>query len=245
MPLTEQNLLTLAKPFALHEHGFVQGNPYLLKSAIRERLSKVDLLWTASEPEFVTMAGEDVVVYRGSITIGGVTRWGLGSGIIQRTDKKGNPVEGFSLAKNIAKAHKQAASDVLPRAAIEFNVGAYLKDKKPRDLPQERFAQWLAQFSGDKSTLQTEQTPGAEPKAWATAETVKYLLDRCTQGLKLTWADVARFTSIAELEDYTAWNTRYPSVTAAATFIKAAMEKEQDEQKAATSRFTQPVAAPN
>ena len=126
--LNDQNVQTLAKPFTPAEHGTVNKNPYLRKSAIRARLSKVDLLWELGAPEYVCTEG-DVVVYRGSLTVGGVTRWEIGTGIISRLDANKQPVDGFTLAKNIAKAHKSAVTDILARAATEFGVGNYLRDK--------------------------------------------------------------------------------------------------------------------
>jgi Rad52/22 family double-strand break repair protein len=216
--LNEANLATLAKPFTPAEHGTVQNNPYIRKSAIRNRLSKVDLLWELGAPEYVCTDG-DVVMYRGSLTIGGVTRWGLGSGIITRKDSKGNPVEGFTLAKNIAKAHKSAATDVLARAATEFGVGNYLRDK-PWEAVQMNFTDWLVKMTGEKPVGQSVLN------AWADVGSVQHLLNRCAQGKGLSWADVSRLTGIVALEDYAAWNKRFTSITVAAEWIAAALDKE-------------------
>lgn len=146
--LTEQQIVLLEKAFDLDEHDFTDGKVYIRKSAIRRRLFRVDPAWSLGAPEFVMMAGEDVAVMRGALTICGVTRHGLGTG---RIDRKagGKDLEGVSLNNQIIKAFKAAASDILTRAALEFNVGAYLKDK-PRDVKEANFAAWLAKLPASK-----------------------------------------------------------------------------------------------
>ena len=124
--LSPEDQALLEKPFRVDEHGFLQGKPYIKKSAIRRRLSAVDPGWSQAEPAFVTRDG-DVVFYSLSLTVRGVTRSNLGSGIVQtsKTNKDTGEITeytGFELARNVAKAHKQAASDGLPRAAETFNV---------------------------------------------------------------------------------------------------------------------------
>jgi len=137
----------LAKPFEAHEHGFKNGNCYIRKSAIRRRLSQVDPQWKLTEPEFICVDG-DVVIMRGGLTVCGITRYQIGSGIIQRksegkTNKEGQyeegkPLEGYSLASMVAKAYKTAATDILSRAAVEFNVAGYLKDASKEDRPRDQ-----------------------------------------------------------------------------------------------------------
>lgn len=225
--LSEQNVVTLAKPFDLAEHGFKNGNPYIRKSAIRRRLSKVDLLWTISAPEFVALAGDDVVIYRGSITVHGVTRWGLGSGIIQRTDADKKALEGYGLAKNIAKAHKEAATDILARAAVEFGVGNYLKDK-PADIKQAGFKDWLDKLSGSTPAPVTQSPPRTEPparKPWADKAEIDDMLAKATAALGLTWLDISLFTGIGSRDDYDAWNATFEDRAAARDAIKAGHEK--------------------
>lgn len=126
----------LGKPFELNEHKFKFKNVYLSKSAIRRRLYLADPQWKLTEPEFVCK-DEDVVILRGGLTVCGVTRYQIGSGLIQRKDEAGKVLEGYSLAQNYAKAYKAAASDILSRAAVEFNVGAYLKDLDKADKPKD------------------------------------------------------------------------------------------------------------
>lgn len=127
----------LEQPFPLSAHGFVGGNAYLLKEAIRARLNAVDPAWTMTSPQFVRATG-DVVLYNGGLVVAGVMRWGLGTGIVQQLEPRRGKTPGelvdpspFEIARTVAKAHKTAVSDLLPRCALEFGVGAYLK-RMPR-----------------------------------------------------------------------------------------------------------------
>jgi hypothetical protein len=240
--LTEQNMLTLAKPFELAEHGFKSGNVYLRKSAIRRRLSKVDLMWTISAPEFV-ITHDDVVIYRGSITVGGVTRSGLGSGIIQRFDSNKKELEGYNLARNVAKAHKEAVTDILARAAVEFGVGNYLRDK-PAHIKEIDFADWLAKLSGTKPAPVTQQPAGSPPPTvgsnpapstppvapvatWATVTEIEDMLTKATSALNITWLDISLYTGIADQKDYAAWNEKFVDRADARDTIIAEHRKKQ------------------
>jgi hypothetical protein len=237
--LTEQNMLTLAKPFELAEHGFKSGNVYLRKSAIRRRLSKVDLMWTISAPEFV-ITHDDVVIYRGAITVGGVTRSGLGSGIIQRLDSNKKELEGYNLARNVAKAHKEAVTDILARAAVEFGVGNYLRDK-PAHIKEIDFADWLAKLSGTKPAPVTQQPAGSPPPAptpastpaepasvsWATVTEIEDMLTKATSALNITWLDISLYTGIADQKDYAAWNEKFVDRADARDTIIAEHRKKQ------------------
>ena len=155
--LTDQNVVTLAKPFTVAEHGTVQNNPYIRKSAIRKRLSQVDLLWSLGVPEYIGTEG-DVVIYRGALTVGGVTRWGIGTGIIQHLDANKQSVDGFALAKNVAKAHKTAVTDILARAAMEFGVGNYLRDKP---WGTASFNDWIAKVTAE-NPLVSRRNPNSK-----------------------------------------------------------------------------------
>lgn len=124
--LTLEQRAFLAKPFTLNEHGFVNGNVYLKKAAIRRRLSLVGP-WSLSEPTLITMT-DRLVVMSASLTLGDESRAGVGTGIILTKDKEGKPLSEDNLARSAAKAFKTAASDTLPRAAMLFGVGDYLKD---------------------------------------------------------------------------------------------------------------------
>lgn len=157
--LSEKQILELQRPFAFAEHGFNQKNPYILKSAIRARLNRLTPGWQLLQPELVAVDG-DVVVMRGGLQIGDVKRYGVGTGIILRADSDGAIFNGAKLAGMIAKAYKSAASDILPRAALEFGMGEYLKDK-PKNINKDNFAEWLVKISA----------PPTDPNAW-TAENV-------------------------------------------------------------------------
>lgn len=161
--LTEKQITDLQKPFDFNEHRFSQKNPYILKSAIRARLNRVAPGWHLLPPELVTVDG-DVVIMRGGIRIGDISRYGVGTGIILRADTDGVVFGGAKLAGMISKAYKTAASDILPRAAIEFGIGEYLKNK-PKDVNKENFAGWLSKLTA---------TP-ADPNAWTIENTRTWL----------------------------------------------------------------------
>ncbi len=123
--LTEK-FQALEVPFALDEHDWLQGNPYIKKDAIRRRLNSVDPRWSLSEPQLVAVQG-DIVVMSSALTVLGSIRSNIGTGLIQHAapDKDG-VVSAYNEGKLLAKAYKAAASDLLPRCAQQFNVGWYL-----------------------------------------------------------------------------------------------------------------------
>lgn len=152
MTLSAAQQTLIEKPFAFNEHSFKHGQVYLLKSAIRRRLNDVDRDWREDKPELLTDTDPDVVSIALPLTVAGVTRVGVGVGIINRwiTDEKTGEIvgeiEGFKLALEKSKARKSAATDALTRAFNEFNGGAYLKDK-PSKIKQNDFADWLAKLT--------------------------------------------------------------------------------------------------
>lgn len=127
----DQATYSLAEmPFELNEHDFVgeegKKNPYILKQQIRRRLNKIDLNWRETQPVLL-FQDADIVVVTLSIIANGVERFGVGTGIIQRTSKSGKDYTGYTLALARAKAFKTAASDALARAALELGLGWYLR----------------------------------------------------------------------------------------------------------------------
>lgn len=148
--LTPDKQRILEQPFLLEEHGFNQNNPYILKDAIRHRLSKVDPHWTNTPAQLVTITN-DCVMMTGGLTLFGDTRFDVGTGLIISTKKDSKtgevfPVEPFQLARETSKAIKSATSDLLPRCAGQWGVGNYLKNK-PKDVTQGNFADWLKLIS--------------------------------------------------------------------------------------------------
>lgn len=139
--LSDKQITELQEPFKFNEHGFLQKSPYILKSAIRNRLNRVVPGWQTAAPEIVVVDA-DLVVMRGALIIGDTKRYGVGTGIILRADSKGVLFDGAKLAGMKVKAYKQATSDVLPRAALEFGIGQYLKDK-PKGINEDNFRGWL------------------------------------------------------------------------------------------------------
>src|SRR5688572_23667385 len=103
------------KPFELDEHGFVggndktaepNGNVYIRKTALRKRFAQIDPRWSISKPELMATVG-DVVLMSGSMTLEGVTRSAVGTGIIQSTKynegtKTHDPLPPYELARNLA-----------------------------------------------------------------------------------------------------------------------------------------------
>jgi len=182
--LNPSHLRQLRAPFAVSEHGFVNNNPYIKKSAIRQRLTLVDPAWQLGQPQLVT-ATDDLVVMSVPLTVLGVTRWGLGTGIIQRTKKvtdadgviRTDPLTGFDLARMIAKAYKTAASDGLPRAAVEFGVGEYLKDVPKSVRNEAALARWLAQVARQIAVEGEDSTPPAEAPQEPPQRVIRFWLD--------------------------------------------------------------------
>lgn len=164
----------LARPFEPNEHKFKKQHVYISKSAIRRRLFEVDPRWTLTPPELVGVDG-DVVTMRGGLTVCGITRYQIGTGIIQRKDAGGRVLEGYELALMVAKAYKEAATNILARAAVEFNCGAYLKDLDKDDRP--------ANADGVKKMLQ-------RLSHWGSSGGRERLSDMLTL-LKLDWKTVS------------------------------------------------------
>lgn len=157
--LSPDQIRLLKLPFAASEHRFTpQGQVYLIKQAIRQRIDLVDPGWQLLTPELI-MHGEGVVVLRGALVICGVERYNVGTGIIQQAkpNEKTGEINTFLQSQFVAKAYKTAASDLLPRCALEFGVGAYLKaEAVSRIRTPEALASWLKNLP---------QPPGANGKS--------------------------------------------------------------------------------
>lgn len=121
------------QPFELREHAFNNGQCYLQKWAIRQRLTAIDPAWRETRP-VIAFEDEDVVSATMSIIVNGVERFGTGAAIIKRWSKEGKEFTGYNLARAKLQAIKTAASDALTRAAYEFNIGWYLKLPEAKDL---------------------------------------------------------------------------------------------------------------
>lgn len=138
--LTQGQFYELGIPFALNEHGLMNGNAYLLKTAIQRRLYKVCPGWEMNEPKLMTIEG-GVVVLTGSLILEGQAQGALGTGIIQANS------DPYKHAQAVRMAFKTAASDLLPRCALLFGVGWYLKtipdDWKSRVKTREGLAAYL------------------------------------------------------------------------------------------------------
>lgn len=144
--ITEAQQQLLSMPFQAKEHKFYNGQCYLDKSAIRARLHEVDPGYQVTPTELVHIL-DTVIVMRGGLTLSGITRHALGTGIIINTRKLDNgeiiDITGFELSRAISKAFKSAASDLLPRSAVLFGCGDYLKDLPRAVKTPEALAPWL------------------------------------------------------------------------------------------------------
>lgn len=174
--LTESQIKLLELPFRLDEHSFVQGNIYIKKSAIKKRLDQVDPGWAITPPDFLMESG-DVVILKGGITVAGITRYSVGTGIIVKTKKDDatgeiHDLPAFEIARQTAKAYKTAMSDIVARAAMMFSIGDYLKD-----LP--------------KTKRHEDLKPHLEKLHWAYNGGGKRVAEKIKE-LNLTWDVVAR-----------------------------------------------------
>lgn len=160
--LTPEQEALLRRPFAAHEHGFVNGRPYLRKDAIRRRLSQVDPSWQTLAPTLLSQV-DDTIVLTGALVVGGALRYDIGTGIVIRHGSNKAELPPYEIARNTARAFKTAASDLIPRCAVQFGVGEYLKNV-PRNVVDERsLAEWLRSLNAPASTPPTGN--GADGRA--------------------------------------------------------------------------------
>lgn len=139
-------------PFSFEDHGIIRkkdgttiDNVFILKDAIRRRLTQIDRFWTTGDPDMLGIQN-DVVVMRGRLTFLGAQRTAVGTGKINSTkwaDGKKIEIEGFELAREVSKAVKAGSSDLLPRLATEWNIGSYLR-QMPKDIKSDAdLKKWL------------------------------------------------------------------------------------------------------
>lgn len=160
--LTLQQDALLRRPFQPAEHGFVNGRPYLLKDAIRRRLSQVDPAWSISPPQLVALT-DDAVILTAGLVIAGVARYDVGTGLVQRFKPDGRELPPYELARSTARAFKTAASDLLPRCAVQFGLGDYLK-AVPRSVADPRsLRDWLL------SLAKPAEPPATVPRGQSSA----------------------------------------------------------------------------
>ena len=131
MTLTAEQQARLEAPFKLEEHRYdASGNIYLDKAAIRRRIFQIDPNWSQSlVVESARTA--NTIALTSTITICGTSRSALGVAIINRWKKgeggKKIELEDYDLARAEKLAYKSADSDLLPRIALQFNIGTYLR----------------------------------------------------------------------------------------------------------------------
>lgn len=147
MSLSAEQLKVLQRPFRFAEHEFKppHGFIYIAEAATTARIEEVDPAWELRLLNVFTRGQMTNAVV--SLTIGGVTREGIGTQAIEMT-KDGS--------REANEAEKSAATDALRRAARLFGIGRYLL-KCPHKIAMDkygaitdrstvdRFAGWLAE----------------------------------------------------------------------------------------------------
>ncbi len=87
-----------------------------------------------------------------------------------------------------------------------------------------------------------EQAEDTTPKPWADEATIKWILEYAPTKLDgIVASDISRYTGIADLKEYAAWNAKYPSSTAAMKAIKEGFDT--DTIAAADAQPAQPKAS--
>lgn len=176
MSLTHEDLALLSKPFPAKVHKFLGGLPYLHEEPVGMRLDMVDPSWSWEIVKIERRAnagegGKDVgtVVAHGRLTVGGVSRDGIGMATIQQT----NPIEkekwengtkkktGEFYTNEANEAEKSAATDAFKRAFRMFGGGRYLltipKDEKGKLTVQNitQLDKWLKDTYGEIEDVPT------------------------------------------------------------------------------------------
>lgn len=124
----------LRRPFALDDHAWrdgknpEEGKPYVVRTAIIERLHDVDPTWEFSITGGPVMNG-DTVTMVGEMSIYGVKRQCVATAIVQRFKNEGGQkveVDSYTYSMNLAQAIKSATSSLIQRGAKMFNCTTYL-----------------------------------------------------------------------------------------------------------------------
>lgn len=251
------------RPFLPEEHGFVggddenSGNAYILKSALRRRLTEIDKKWRLGTPQLMAVDA-DLVVMTGELIVEGASRCAVGTGKIATTknvkDSNGRnvkdtktgqtvtePLSLFELTREKNKAYKSAASDLLPRLCLEYNIGAYLKEMPKTIRTRAALVKWL---DGLKPKVApppaTTPPPPPVPAVTTTTEppaTVKWqtedeaLIGLAWKAFDNKWIEHRGAEGVKELEAIIAPKTwdDFTDRPAAALYIKQAVEDTQAE----------------
>lgn len=238
MTLSETQIKLLANPFRLEDHAFTpKKHPYLRKAAIRRRLDEVCPGWSSTEPKLLYHYG-NVVVLTGGLTLGGETRYGVGTGIIQ--ELKTGEENQYKADQNVARAFKIAASDIVPRAALEFRVGWYLKEL-PKDANGNSTITNSQQLAAHLKTLETFTPPPPPlPVQPPLTEDDRQVID----GLCQKYLDLSAEKALASLElpKWDEFCRMFPSLDGA---LKAIANRLADQKRAVTVYQATTKAAPN
>lgn len=161
--LSRPEVYELMLPFATGEHGFTPvggGNvPYIRKSAIERRFHRVTPGWSLAGVHHIATEN-DTVVIGGTLILAEQNFAGVGTGIVQRYKKvngQSAEVDAYELARNTARAYKQAASDLLPRCAAIAGVGWYLREAPP---------QWKSKIGNEQGLREYLQFVHEQMRGW-------------------------------------------------------------------------------
>jgi len=151
--LTNEDVKALCERFKPGQHGFLPyggHKPYIEEFAITSRLDKVDPSW---EWNFVSSnQRENQLVYVGTLTIKGVTRFGVGMQAILTNDKE----------EEINEPEKSAATDALKRAARLFGVGRYLLVAPDSVQNQQTLEAWFSKIDRQRQSAAIESGDSVE-----------------------------------------------------------------------------------
>lgn len=158
------DLALMEMPFEPDEHAFYNGRPFIKKGAYRKRLTQIDRQWEIRNPTRIE-GEEGVIVFAGELVLKGVVRSGVGVGkaLIYDGDKK-KPFN--TLLSEYSKAFKSAVSDLIPRCAMEFGIGTYLKTVPRNVVDEKTLATWLNELklqASRKPVTTTTTVTGNEP----------------------------------------------------------------------------------
>lgn len=147
MTLTHEDLQTLAQPFEVDEHEWLNGNAYITEAAILNRIESIDPCWEGRKTEVVVRtneSGQSITVFY-ALTIKGVTRESNGSAVVVVSSK----------GKEANEAEKSALTDAIKRAARLFGIGRYILSF-PSNVKD---ANSLAKYLGGSTSVQHKDTP--------------------------------------------------------------------------------------
>lgn len=136
MALTIEQSNQLKDYFPVRAHEFLNGATYLSEEAITDRLDEVDPSW-----EFHRLGDfayrENYVIATFRMTVGGVSRDGIGMWDLKMKKKDGNIIDAVDPEKSVS-------TDALKRAARLFGIGRYILEMGRAVSDERSLVDWLA-----------------------------------------------------------------------------------------------------